>query len=275
VKGALAAGLLLGLVALSAPERWLHNPRERTARAVEAWQGGDFAAAQRALDQALELAEPDARIEYNAGAGHLAAGTPGAALPLLQRAADRPAGLEREAWRSLRPDALYNLGNAYLDSGEPQAAADAYRACLRLAPEHQPAKHNLELALRRAAAGSRAPQSGPGGSGGDGRPQPEAESEGKEGDSGDQPEPAESGGTSPGAEGEPGAGGGAEDQAEGPRQGGARSPRLPAFAPQRDMSAEQAAALLEAVENLEREQRRAQAEEQQRQRARRATERDW
>ena len=53
------------------------------------------------------------------------------------------------------------------------------------------------------------------------------------------------------------------------------SVRLPNFDPQEDMSAEQAANLLEAVENLEREQRRAQAEEERRQRARTATEKDW
>jgi tetratricopeptide (TPR) repeat protein len=274
VKASLGAALVVGAVSLAAPERWLHNPRERTAHALRAWESGDFTAARRALDQAREIGGGDALLSYNAGTGQLAAGAPGAALPLLQQAADDPAGLPAEQWRSLRPDALYNLGNAYLASDEPQAAADAYRACLRLLPEHQAAKHNLELALRRAT-GQPSPfgQQGAGGSGA-GPPQPGA-------GGGQAPQQPAGGGeqASPEAtgEGEAGRQGGAGGEGDEPRQGergGARSPRLPGFAPQQDMSAEQAAALLEAVENLEREQRRQQAEELRR-RARRTTEKDW
>src|SRR4029079_9516990 len=50
--------------------------------------------------------------------------------------------------RALRPDALYNLRNDYLAAGYAAAAADSYSAGLRLSPDHQPTKHNLELALR-------------------------------------------------------------------------------------------------------------------------------
>ena len=93
-------------------------------------------------------------------------------------------------------------------------------------------------------------------------------------------------GEEPGGKGGSGSGpnqqGAAQPQTPEPRGGGSprqdnsqRSPRLPQFDPQKDMSADQAANLLEAVENLEREQRRAQADEERRQRARRATEKDW
>lgn len=254
----LAAGLLAAS-ALAMPEAWLHNARERTGEGRAAWQRGDHAAAARAFDQALELGGEEAALPFNAGTGHLAAGTPGAALPLLQRAADAgaaaPAG---SAAAALRPDALYNLGNAHLAAGDAQAAADAYRACLRLAPDHLPAKHNLELALKRNEQPS--PQQSPDGQGdpreGDRQPQPQS----GEGDGRGQPPPQ------PGEQ----PGGAPQQQPPPPR-----SSRLPNFDPQEDMSADQAANLLEAVENLEREQRRAQAEEERRQRARRSTEKDW
>lgn len=260
MKG-LVAGLLaataLAVPQLGVPTGWLHNARERTGEGRAAWDRGDYTAAARALDQALELGGEDAALQFNAGTGHLAAGTPGTALPLLQRAADAagaaPAGSDEAA---LRPDALYNLGNAHLAAGDAPAAADAYRACLRLAPDHLPAKHNLELALKRNEQPS--PQQSPGGQGdpreGDQQPQPQ----GGEGDGRGQPPP------------QPGEQPGGAPQPEPPR-----SSRLPNFDPQEDMSAEQAANLLEAVENLEREQRRAQAEEERRQRARTATEKDW
>lgn len=258
MKG-LAAGLLAA-AALAVPEGWLHNARERTGEGRAAWDRGDYAAAARALDQALELGGEDAALQFNAGTGHLAAGTPGTALPLLQRAADAAAAAAAGSDEAaLRPDALYNLGNAHLAAGDAQAAADAYRACLRLAPDHLPAKHNLELALKRDEQ-QPSPQQSPGGQGdpreGDQQPQPQP----GEGDGSGQPPPQ------PGEQ----PGGGPQPQPKPPR-----SSRLPNFDPQEDMSAEQAANLLEAVENLEREQRRAQAEEERRQRARTATEKDW
>ena len=250
--------VLAAATALSVPLPWLHNPRERTAKAIEEWQHHDYAAADRHLEQALEIGGESPRALFNAGTGKLGSGAPGAALQPLARAA---AGKDAEA-RALRPDALYNLGNAYLAAGYAAAAADSYRAALRLRPDHQPTKHNLELALRelekqqqqqppprqQQQAGGQG-----GGKNGGGSQQP------KQGGNDEQQQPqgqqAQSGANQPGQ--------------------GQRSARLPGFNPQRDMSAEQAAFLLEAVENLEREQRRAQAAEQRRQRARTATEKDW
>jgi tetratricopeptide (TPR) repeat protein len=262
------AAVLLAATALALPERWLHNARERTAEGRARWEQGDFPAAARALDQALELGGEQAALQFNAGSGHLAAGTPGLAVPLLQRAADAaalaPAGSPAAA---VRPDALYNLGNAHLAAGDPQAAADAFRACLRLAPGHQPAKHNLELALQQA--GQPSPQQAPGGQG---EPQP-ADGETRPQGGGGANQGGEGEGQPEGAQTRPQGEGGSSAPPRSERS--ARSPRLPRFDPQEDMSAEQAANLLEAVENLEREQRRAQADEERRQRARRSTEKDW
>ncbi len=258
---ALLAATGVGLPAL--PARWLHNPRERTAAAIEAWKRHDYQAADRDLEQALESGDQGAPTLFNAGTGRLGAGTPGAALPLLTRAAD--AAATDPAATSLRPEALYNLGNAYLATGDAAKAAESYRAALRLRPGHRAAKHNLELALRqlehqRQQSPQQPKQSQQGngdeqGGGGEGRPQDQ------EHGSGAQPSPPQ----------------GAQPPASGlPQQGQmGRSPRLPRFNPQKDMSADQAAALLEAVENLEREQRREQAERERVERARSSTEEDW
>lgn len=250
--------VLAAATALSVPLPWLHNPRERTAKAIDEWQRHDYPDADRHLEQALELGGESPRALFNAGTGKLGAGAPGAALQSLTRAA---AGKDAEA-RALRPDALYNLGNAYLAAGYAAAAADSYRAALRLRPDHQPTKHNLELALR-ALEKQQQQQPPPqqqqqaggqgGGQNGGGNQQPKQGGD-ENGQQPQQPQP-QSGANQPGQ--------------------GQRSARLPGFNPQRDMSAEQAAFLLEAVENLEREQRRAQAAEQRRQRARTATEKDW
>lgn len=254
--------LLLAASALSLPERWLHNPRERTASAIEHWQHRDFASADRELDSALELAGENPHSLFNAGTGRLGAGTPGAAMPLLGRAAKAAEG--DASARALRPEALYNLGNAHLAAGDPVAAAESYRSALRLRPDHAAAKHNLELALRQQQQREQdqQPQQGQGGEeaqrGGNSQPQ-----EGKGGDSGDQ-------GAQQGAQPQP-------QPTPQPNQSpqAARSPRLPGFDPQKDMSADQAAALLEAVENLEREQRRARAEQQRSARRRQASDEDW
>jgi tetratricopeptide (TPR) repeat protein len=248
--------VLAAATALSVPLPWLHNPRERTAKAIDEWQQRDYRAADRHLEQALELGGENPRALFNAGTGKLGSGAPGAALQPLARAA---AGKDAEA-KALRPDALYNLGNAYLAAGYAAAAAESYRAALRLRPDHRPTKHNLELALR-ALEKQPPPQpqqqpqgGGKGGGKSGGGQQPPQQSGGDNGQQPQQPQP-QSGANQPGQ--------------------GQRSAQLPGFNPQRDMSAQQAAFLLEAVENLEREQRRAQAAEQRRQRARTATEKDW
>jgi tetratricopeptide (TPR) repeat protein len=260
----------VSVAGVTIPDAWLHNPRERTAAGLAASRSGDTAAAARAFDEALELSPTDPELTFNAGTGQLLAGAPGPALSLLERTADNAA-----APTSLRADALYNLGNARVAAGDLPAAVKAYEAALRLAPDHAAAKHNLELAVRQLDEQKPPPQESPsgGGQGEGGAPQQDPQGQQQQGQpnpqGGSQQQPGEN---QDGQEGEPNE---QPPQPGGGSQQAPRSPRLPQFAPQEDMSAEQAAALLEAVENLEREQRRANAEEQRRQRARTAVEKDW
>lgn len=263
-------------------DRVLYNPRERTEAAMEAYAAGDAEAAARAADTALDAAPrpaadeageapPDPRLAYNAGTAHLAAGNEDRAVELLRRAA---AGID-EAAPELAATARYNLGNALLADGDTAEAVEAYKEALRRAPGDAAAKHNLEVALRRLEAERKLEmgrsQETPGGD----RPgeQEQGDQGGEEQPSDGEPRPsdaADPGGEEP-RDGEPqprqpGAEGGEED---------ARSDSpLPQFEDQPDMTAEQAAALLEAVENLERRQRQIEAVERARREAARG-EKDW
>ena len=87
-------------------EPYRFNARERTARALAAWEKGRPEETVAPLDSALRLQPGDPLVEYNAGTAHLAASQPDAAQLLEQAAKHAPP--------ELAADALYNLGNARL-----------------------------------------------------------------------------------------------------------------------------------------------------------------
>ena len=68
-------------------ERWMYNPRERTAHAVEALRQRDAKEARSAADTALRLAPQDPLARYNDGTAHLLTGDRRGAVPLLEQAA--------------------------------------------------------------------------------------------------------------------------------------------------------------------------------------------
>jgi len=245
-------------------ERWLYNPRERTAAGVDALQDGRREDGVEALDTALRQAPDDPVALYNAGSGRLFAEEhPDRAAAQLERATTL---IEQDTGAvppDLAPFAYYNLGNARLAAGDAAGAAEAYRQSLRLQPSLRPAKRNLELALARMTRKKpRAlpPRETPGGD----RPGEKERSE-------------SSGGEEPNTQREEGAGArqpdaGQRQQAEGRGQGqapesgtpeatgaGAVDPRLLRFDEQADMSAAEAAALLDAIDSLERAERRQEA----------------
>lgn len=250
--------LTLGLVMLAAgigvwPSSWFHNPRERTAEGLEAWDAGDFEGAAAAMDEALEAAGDDASplLRYNAGTAQLATGSTDRATELLAPKGDGTEKLPTTIGPNLAVDTAYNLGNAHLAANDPTNAIRAYREALLADPSRRDAKHNLELALRQLQEQQEQEQE---------KEQQEKEKEQEpqqqqeqDGDEEQEPSPSD------------------QDPSSPPQE----SP-LPQFEPQQDMTPEQAAALLEAVENLEREQRREQAEaERKRQASQTAVERDW
>lgn len=226
-------------------ERWLYNPRERTAQGLERLElrGPDEALA--AFEAAARLAPGDRRVLYNSGTARLLADH-GDAVEALERA------VADEGERALPSRALqaawYNLGTARLAAGEAAGAIAAFEEALRLEPSDADAKHNLEVALRRLEEERRKllpPRESPGGE----RP-------------GEDEDAGESGGTEPDEQsGDDERGGrepeGGEREAESQPDDDAAFGRRPlqGFEEQSDLTAAQAAALLEAVENLERRER--------------------
>ena len=238
------------------------NSRERTARAIEAVGKGKPRDAVGPADTALRLAPKDPLVRYNDGTAHLQAGDPHGAVPLLDKAA-------LEADRPLAPFASYNLGNARLAAGDAAGAVEAYKRALRLSPHDADAKVNLEIALREREKERMRAKSPREGSRGD-----------REGDSGSSDrsgvnDPADrqnkSQANDPGQSGEK-----KQDQAQSPGdqpQRNGRDGRPLRFRDQPEMSAREAAALLQSVESLERQQRRQQAAQRARQRS--AKGKDW
>ena len=258
--------LLLGLAALpslpSLPwqphlpvwaERWLYNPRERVERAMEE---KDPKKAVGPSDTALRLAPNDPLVQYDAGTAHLGAGHARKAAEILEKAA-------KGAGKDLSPTAHYNLGNARLAAGDAAGAVEAYKQVLRAEPANQNAKFNLELALREEQKQKMGGQGTPkGGRGNRSNNQDPSNQQGK-GKPDENPKQ------------------GQQDQGQQQRQQGGQGQngnpgqdsRLPQFRNQPEMSGREAAAVLSAVENLERQQRRDQAARRARQRA--AKGKDW
>ncbi|MCH7664523.1 MAG: hypothetical protein IH936_01130 [Acidobacteria bacterium] len=233
--------------------RW--NARERTAAGIEALETHPGREGIEAFETAARLDPEDPILRFNAGSAHLVAGTDGA-LEHLERAAEF-------APDELRAPANYNLANARLGADDTAGAIAAYEQTLRLSPDHQAAKFNLELALKQQQQEQdKKDRKGQDDKPDDRKPQNQQPSDNRDNDK-EQEQQQDS--NEPEQNGQDG-----QDQEQDESE---RSRQLPQFEEQPDMTAEQAAAILEAVENLERAQRRKQAEEQMKKRARKG--KDW
>jgi Ca-activated chloride channel family protein len=241
-------------------ERWMYNPRERTERSIQEYQKGKARKAVEPADTAARLAPDDPEVQFDAGTVHLGAGDSRKAVSLLEKAA-------KGAEPRLAPAAHYNLGNARLAAGDPSGAVEAFKEALREQPENLDAKHNLELALREARKQKMGAQGNPSGSRGQQKRNQDPSQQGKGNPRQDQ---QQKGNQSPDAQqqGRPQPG-----QGEPQKPGEGQDDRLPQFRNQPEMNARQAATVLSAIEDLERQQRREQAAKRARERA--AKGKDW
>ncbi len=239
-------------------ERWLYNPGERTREAIAATRSGDAKGAIAPADTALRLAADSPLARYNAGTAHLAGDDGRGAVPLLDQAA-------KAAGPGLTAAASYNLGNARLAAGDYAAAVEAYKQTLRVAPADAAAKFNLELALRRQQQQRQSPLRAGGPRGGGGRPrqgdQQDTAGQGPSGNAGANPQAARSAQSGPSQQQgqRPGQNGDQQGATRGPQGLPQQQPGQQALAGYRDqpeMSASEAAAVLESVQNMERQQRR-------------------
>jgi len=224
-----------------------YNARERTSRSIELLEREDFAGAAESLETARRLDPDSPTAAYNLGTGHLHA--------LDSRAvAELEAALEN-APPSLTADTAYNLGNARFAANDFQGAANAYKSALRAEPSYENAKYNLELALKKLEEEQQQQEKN--------NSQSNSDSDDESSESGDQQSPPND---KQDEEQDSG-----EGEQENQEQGGQPDPEesdgeqqrnpLPQYQEQPEMSAEQAAAILEAVDNLERQQRQEDAQE--------------
>lgn len=122
--------------------------------------------AARLWRRALENGDRQAQTLYNLGTAYLSADSLNSAIEVLERAATMPV-------KSLRSDALFNLGLAYLRRGlttRGDAAATSYRGALRAYrsvliehPDDADARWNYELAMKKLES-TQSSQSSSGGS---------------------------------------------------------------------------------------------------------------
>jgi Ca-activated chloride channel family protein len=251
-------------------EKLLFNPSERTERALESFEDGEPAAAGDPLETALRLRGDDPAARYNAGTGRLAAGRGDAAQLLDSASAAEATGLASRA--------SYNLGNARMAANDLQGAIDAFQNALRRDSTMEDAKFNLELA-QKLLKEQQQQQDGE-----DGPPQ-ENEQGDEQGDEqqqdppqdGDQDQQEQDQQQQQDQEQQEQQDQEPQDGDQDPQQQDQEQPQdreqqdpqqqqqkespLPQFEDLPDMTAEEAAAILEAIENMEREQRRQQAVE--------------
>ncbi len=225
-------------------DRWSWNARERTETGIAALEKGEAERASVALETALRLRPDDPIARFNAGTGRLVNGE-SSASPLLESVATNTEGeLGTSAW--------YNLGNARLRAGDTKGAIGALVAALKRRPDHADAKFNLELALRQQEQQEQREEE-----------QKKQQEQGKEeqdspGKDGAEDVPSEPNPKSPG-ESEPGEAPPAPAEGS-PKSAPAGQPNgSPRFRDLPDMTAEQAEAILRAVENLERQERKERA----------------
>lgn len=245
-------------------ERWLWNPRERTGQAIEAWEAKEPEAAADYAATALRLTPDDPRTQYNAGTAELGARNLRKSIGLLEKSV-------RDTPPDLAHAAHYNLGNARLTAGDAAGAVEAYKQALRLAPDDANTKHNLEIALREREKEKNRMKSPREGSRGDRPDQQNPSDSPGSGDPNQQPDQRRSDANDPGQDRQQGQQGPPKQSGQRPEQPGEGPPSR--FRDQPDMTEQEASALLESVENLERQQRRKQAAE--RAQARGTQGKDW
>jgi tetratricopeptide (TPR) repeat protein len=122
---------------------WIGSWSRLVKRGNEHYRSGDYNAALETYRSAVN-ARDDALAQYNFGAALYKIKQYEQAANAFRRALDA-----KDA--QLRAQAYYNLGNTHIQLNDLEGAVGAYKSALRLNPNHQNAKYNLELALERLA----------------------------------------------------------------------------------------------------------------------------
>ncbi len=103
---------------------------------------GDYDGALKHYNEALKRNPMNPRVHYDRGISLYKKGEFEAAREAFLRAVDRTEP-------TFKADNFFNLGNANLQLGRLEDAIDAYKRALKANAKHQPARRNLEIALRQ------------------------------------------------------------------------------------------------------------------------------
>jgi len=172
----------------------------------EAFETGDFDAALQGYEEVQELAPDRPEPFYNSANVRYRNDEHDLAQEDLQQAL-------LTADEDLARKTLFNQGNSFFETDELGQAVESYKEVLRMDPDDQDAKYNLELALRQmeqepGQEPEEEQQEGPGEEpqddqeDGDGDTGDEPDQEDGEGEPQDEPGPGEGEDTEPGEEGE-------------------------------------------------------------------------
>lgn len=144
--------LLLALcLPLLAGAHWTESIDANVASGLRAFQSGDFVNAVAEFRQALAGEGARTALHFDLGTALVSLSSQRLTTRDRQQDLDLAIVSLRSArakpGSSLRVSVDYNLGNALLLRGRFSEAVSAYRAVLMQDPEHDDARHNLELAL--------------------------------------------------------------------------------------------------------------------------------
>jgi Ca-activated chloride channel family protein len=119
----------------------LLRPRRVTSRGLAEYAAGDHAAASTAFEQAARLRPKDATARYNQGVGQYKSGRYDDADATFR-------ALGADAGSKAAGPSRMGLGNVLFQKKDYAGAVQAYREALRLMPDDEPTRKNMELALR-------------------------------------------------------------------------------------------------------------------------------
>lgn len=135
--GAAAAALLVGLAAAPASAG---EAGGLARKGNTAYSAGDWPKASEYYSRAMEKAPRDRRLHFNSGDAFYRLEDYAKAREYFEQAALDPA---------LAAKASYNRGNALFKAGDLPGAIKSYRAALRLDPDDENARFNLQKALEQ------------------------------------------------------------------------------------------------------------------------------
>jgi len=241
----------LGLAGCNAPRE------EAIAAGNNAFAAGDFASAEAWYQAAIEEDADSAAAWINTGLARLRAEQFEEAIEAFRRGATKARG-------PLAARAFFDLGAASLLGGDVETAIEAFREVLRLDPTDEDARHDLELAMavrnqqqeiQESESQEQSEEDQEGGEqqegqeGQEGESQEQQSEEGQEGQEGQSEEGPSGGSQQEGEEGEEGAETEQGEESD-PGEGAQADSGGEASEEEGELTAEQAAALQEALEGM-------------------------